>query len=474
MIKIINSKSNIALKKIINPRYYRGFFRLKSFIVITGILVFSLSFFACNEMDEIGLDLIDNPLQSSSTDTITLIAYTQMEDSLITNRNDLSLLGFINDPVFGKTGAGIYTEALPRKLPPTFAEIHPDSLRIDSVIMSMVYVGYFGDTTQTHHVRVFELDEVIPSDSTIYSNRQLETREEIMVYNAEFLPFPTDSVFLGIDNEPSKPQLRIRLDNELGRRFIEDQDTLGEMSINEDFRSYFKGFYLSIEELAQPGSMLFFNLRDSLSKFTIYYGTQGVEDQYTLNFFMSDPVARRYNHYEDFDHQFVDPNIETQIFNTDTLMGDSLLFVQSMSNFRVKIQLPYMQNFLEETQGDIAINSARLIIPVEDDYLQDTLELARNLLLFREDPLQPGNIISLDDQFVAPGYFGGQLDTLKREYSFNITRHLQGVIDDASMNTPLYLRVSGAAQNAGRVVLNGPGREQPMRLEIRYTQPNTN
>lgn len=473
MIKITNSKSNIALKKIINPRYYRGFFRLKSFIVI-GIMVFSLSFFACNEMDEIGLDLIDNPLQSNSTDTITLVAYTQMEDSLTTNKNELSLLGFINDPVFGKTSAGIYTEALPRKLPPTFADIHPDSLRIDSVILSMVYVGYFGDTTQTHHVRVFELDEVIPSDSIIYSNRQIETREEILVYNAEFLPFPTDSVYLGVDNKPSKAQLRLRLDNEFGRRFIEDEDTLSEMSINEDFRSYFKGFYVSLEELAQPGSMLFFNLRDTLSKFTVYYGTQGVENQYTLNFLMSDPLARRFNHYENFDHQFVDNNIRAQIHEGDTLQGDSLLFVQSMSNLRVKIQMPYMQDFMEGTQGNIAINSARLIIPVDDDYLQDTLELARNLLLFREDPLQPGNIINLDDQFVAPGYFGGQLDTLKREYSFNITRHLQGVIDDASLNTPLYLRVSGAAQNAGRVVLNGPGREQPLRLEIRYTQPNMN
>ncbi len=472
MIKIINSKSQIALKKILNPRFYRGFFRLNSFI-FAAILATSLSFFACNEMDEIGLDLINNPLQSNSTDTISLIAYTQTEDSLLTHQNDLSLLGFINDPVFGKTSASIYTEVLPRSLPPGITEIHTDSLRVDSVVLSMVYNGYFGDITQSHYVRVFELNEIVPSDS-IWSNRELEIRDEIMVYNPSFIPLPTDTVWLGADSIPAPAQLRIRLDTEFGKRFINDRDSLNQFTINDQFRAYFKGLHISMEELEQPGSMLYFNLRNSGSRLSIYYGTLGGTNQHTLDFHMDDPVGRRFNHYQNFNHQFVDNNIRAQIFEGDTLQGDSLLFVQSMSNLRVKIQMPYIQDFMEGTRGDIAINSARLIIPVDDEYLQDTLELARTLILFREDPLRPGVITNLEDQFVAPGYFGGSLDAEKREYSFNITRHLQNVIEDANQNTPLYLRVSGSAQNAGRVVLKGPGREQPLRLEIRYTQPNTN
>lgn len=470
MIKITNSKSNIVLKNFFNPRFYRGFFRLKS-LAIAGLLSLTLSFYACNDMDEIGLDLIDTPLQSD-LDTLPLVAYTQIEDSLLTHNTDISLLGFINDPVFGKTSAELYTEVLPRSLPPTIPDIPSDSLRIDSVVLSMAYNGYYGDITQTHHVRVFELDEGIPADS-IWSNRQLAAGNEILVENSAFLPLPGDTLYLGEDSARVPPQLRLRLDTELGRRFFNDRDSISEMTINDDFRNYLKGFVLKMEEPDQPGSMLYFNLSNSQSKLTVYYAEIEDEDNQNLEFLMNDPLARRFNHYQNFDYEFADQNIKAQIFEGDTLQGDSLLFVQSMSNFRVKILMPSVQNFMDEMQGDIAINQAKLIIPVDDDYIQDTLELARFLYLFREDPQEPGVLISLDDQFVGQEYFGGELDADKREYSFNVTRHFQGILNDDFANTPLYLRVSGSAQNAGRAVLKGTGRDNPLRLEIQYTQPNT-
>ncbi len=472
MIKIINSKPHIVLKKFFNPRSYRGFFRFNSLVVV-AVLAFSLNFFSsCNEFDdEIGLNLIDNRLQVSSTDTLTLIAITQSEDSLIARQADLHLLGFINDPVFGKTRASIYSEALPRDFPPTFEDIHPDSLLIDSVVLSIAYNGYFGDISQEQYVRVFELNDTIPLDS-VYTNRTLTVKQEIGVNNPSFLPLPEDSVTVGLDSIEMPPHLRINLDTEFGQRFFDDREILEGMSIYDDFRGYFKGFLITVDEIAEPGAMLYFNLGSAYSRLQVFYRKTGQANNHTFSLYLDDPLGRKFTHYDNFDHAFADNAIRAQVIEGDTLLGDSLLFVQSMSNFKVNIQMPYIEELLEGREGDIAINSAKLILPVDNEYLQDTLEIARSLFLYREDPEIPGEITNLDDQFVAPGYFGGALDEDKMEYVFNITQHLQAIFDDPSMNTPLIVRVSGSVQNAGRVVLKGPGRDNPLRIEIKYTQSN--
>ncbi len=142
-----------------------------------------------------------------------------------------------------------------------------------------------------------------------------------------------------------------------------------------------------------------------------------------------------------------------------------------MANYRVRIQLPYITNLLTGQSNQVAINSARLIFPIETDLLPDSINTATALILYRENPAKPGKIIPLDDQVVSSNYFGGFIDRRKMEYSFNITKHIQRVFEDPTLNTPLYLRVSNGVQIAGRVALKGPKRNNPLRLEIIYSQP---
>lgn len=438
---------------------------------------------SCNEFDSIGLDLIDNPLQFNSTDTVSLVAYTQIDDSLMATNADLHLLGFTNDPVFGKTRAGIYTEALPASLSIKFG-IPADSLVVDSVMILMAYNGYAGDTTITQTIRVFELDAEIPIDS-IYTNHTIPTRREIQVNNPTFLPRPTSKVFLGTDTIGKKPHLRINLDKEFGVRFIHTVDSLNDadniFSTAQDYRDFFKGFFITVDEVEQPGAMMYFNLFDqTYSTFQIYYRKLGAEKGSLYEIRLGNATARRYTNFENFEHSFVSNDIRAQVFDGDTLQGDSLLFVQSMSNFRVKIQLPYISELLDDQSSDFAINSARLVIPIDTSFELDSVETARSLILFREIPGSPGKLTFLSDQFVASGYFGGGINTSKMEYVFNITQHLQMILDDPSLNTPLYLKVNGSVQNAQKIVLKGPGRKDAqgkttgLKLEIKYTQPVTN
>jgi hypothetical protein len=132
-----------------------------------------------------------------------------------------------------------------------------------------------------------------------------------------------------------------------------------------------------------------------------------------------------------------------------------------------------MDDFIENRADDIAINSARLIIPVDPTYAIDSINIAQALILYREDGDNAGQLFSLSDQLVnIPGYFGGNYVSRTKEYSFNITRHLQMILENPELNTPLVLRVSGSIQNAGRVVLQGTERDNPLRLEIKFTQPS--
>ncbi len=476
MLKTINIKIYNILKKFNNPRHARGFFRFNSHILFLSLfMVSSLLFWSCSEeFDEMGLDLIDGNIQLGDT-VIPLMAHTQAEDSVPTYLANRHLLGFYSDDVFGKTQAGIYTEVLPMSMPVFFSDIHPDSLVIDSVVLSLAYDGYFGDKSVDHSIQVHEVSEVFPTD-TVYSSRSLSHQQQLQVMNPEFVPYPEDSLYVGPDSIHMPPHLRIRISNSLGERFFEDQDVLSNISTNDDFRDYFKGFYIVAEEMESTGAMLYFNLGSSYSRLQVFYSKMGDENYNTLEFAISDPLVRNYTYFNNFGYNNVAPEISQQL-EGDTLLGDSLIFVQSMANFRAKITLPDLDDLLDD-QGDLAINSARLILPVDNDMIQDPFGIASSMILLRENPNNPeGEFLSLTDQFIGQEYFGGRLNEDKGEYMFNITDHVQRLINQQLENKPLYLRVSGSVENAGRAVLKGPGRQEEenrMRLIIRYSKPETN
>jgi len=473
MIKIFYTKHLFILKKVFSPRFYRGFFRLSSHMFLLWAFALVVFLPSCNEVDSIGLDLIENRIQLSTSDTVTVVAYTQKEDSLSVTGAEFHLLGFTSDPVFGKINASIYTEALPTSLPASVVSISPDSLVVDSVVLSLAYAGYAGDLQTSFNVRVHELAEIIPLDS-IYSNKTLDTKRELTLNNPVLQPInPADTMYIGEDSIVAPAHVRLNMDEDFGRRFILHIDSLNELdagySTNDQFREYFKGFLIEVDEPDAPGAMLYFNLASSFSRFQVYYRALGSETQYAFAMPLGDALGRRFSHFDNFQDQFSSSLITAQL-QGDTLQGDSLLFVQSMATYRTKIQLPHLTQFIEDRDNEIAINSARLILPVEESLLPDSTFKALSLILFAEDPETPGRFVNLEDQFVAAGYFGGNLDEENSNYTFNITKHLQSILDDPTRITPLYLRVSGSFQNAGRIVLNGPKRENPMRLEIHYTQ----
>ncbi len=476
MIKISNPKHRVVLKKINNPRLSRGFFRFSRisavFLILAGLFISSCT----KELDSVGMDLIDDQLDLTFQTILPISAYTQIEDSIPSSIANLQLLGIYNDPVFGKTLASIYTEALPQSIPFDIpGTVSPESIVVDSVVLSIAYGGYFGDISTYQQLSIYELEDTVPA-GTIYSNRQLAHKPEPL-YSNQFLPKPNDSIqqIRALDTVLLPPHARFNLPLSFGRKFIDNSGVTSDLTSYQEYRGFFKGFYITVEDNSNPGAIVYFNLQSTLSRLEIHYHFILENDTIatSYSFPMYDQLNRRYSHFDNFDYTHASEEIQQQIFQGDTVAGIERTFVQSMSNFRTKIWLPEPEDLIDNSSGQIAINSARLYLPIDAELLQDDFDYASRLILLRGD--EKGDIVNLTDFELGVAYFGGALDEDKKEYSFNISRHFQKVLSGETPNYPLFLRASNSFENASRAVLKGPSREEnPMRLEIRYTQPGNN
>ncbi|MFA5781348.1 MAG: DUF4270 family protein, partial [Bacteroidales bacterium] len=136
--------------------------------------IFLLSFlFSCEEPDIVGLEVQppNDKMDVVFCDTITLVAYSVKEDSIRTDETVYNLLGSNYDPIFGKNSASFYSQA---RLSSNNANFGSNPV-LDSIVLSLLYKGIYGDTSAQQTVKVYELAENIYKDSVYYSNREILT-----------------------------------------------------------------------------------------------------------------------------------------------------------------------------------------------------------------------------------------------------------------------------------------------------------
>ncbi len=451
------------MKTNINPRSCGVFFAsiIKKAMAAAALL---FVFYSCTENDELGLDLVDSQLRLNTLDTLTITAMTVPDDSLPMNLGSSNVLGMINDPVFGQSRASIYTET---RLPENdlFLGENPS---LDSIHLVLAYTDGFYGTQQTHQtIQVYELSESFPDKDTLFSNIQIPYYPESITRDPEgffFRPVPTDSVL--VDTILQAPQIRIRLSDEFGQRFIDANET----PIYENVPNYleeFKGLHITIDdEMDGLGSKYRLNMLANLSSLELFYQAEGDTvsrmQRYPVNEF-----AKRSTRIEHFGYEEAEVALRMQLEEEDQQMADSLLFVQSLGLLRTNISFPHLEDLGEIPR--LLINKAELVMPVDTSFTTEHLPASQGLLLFRMD--ETGDLHFLEDYGLGSGYFGGELDEDHMVYRFNISKHIQGVIDGLRPNEELAAVVVGSSENMSRVVLKGPGRvENPMHLMIYYTE----
>ncbi len=414
-------------------------------------LALSGFFNGCKEPDDLGINVL--PVSDLSSlniaDTFSLQTTIVREDSIPSSNTSNSLLGAINDNVFGSSNAGFYTQVLLNSisLNPNFGT----NPVCDSIVLTLDYTGYYGDTTSEHSFTVSELSEDIHADSVYYSNKNFSISNTLGTLQTSDI-HPADSIVL--NGVVSDPHLRIKLDNTLGARFL-DPANAGNLSDNTTFLNFFKGIYVSDVIISGSGTILYFGLTKSMSKISLFYHNDA-EDSLQYDFLLNG--TGKINHYS---HDYSSAAFYSDL-NIPHLNSD-FCYVQSLAGIKTKIELPFLNNLIQN--GNISINKAEIITNLDNS---STATYAANPSLFLVGIDTAGKSYFLPDFIESTTGFGGTLTS--NSYTFLITRYIQQILSGTRTNNGLFLVSSGAASSAYRTIVGGSGNSTlKMKLRIQYT-----
>jgi hypothetical protein len=442
-------------------------FNAKLFAIILIAIIFN----SCKDPDDFGLEIQPQGdlLNLVFSDTTTILAYTIKDDSARTNYSIYTLVGSIKDPIFGSVQASFGTQFEP----PSFNITFGDSPVVDSMVLILAYNGYYGDTSTSQTIKVYELTEMLPKDS-IYSNYNPSFDNNTEIANLTHKPQPTTKIKIDTTYEPS--QLRIKLYNTFAEKFLKADTTAntGDYSSVEKFQEFFKGFYITATPVSSDGAICYFDLKKTvntklISKLVLYYHNSS-EDSLSQSFTVGRNCTK-FNKFEHNNYQDAAQLLKDQIDGNKSL-GDSLLYLQSMAGLSVKLGFPYLMNWY--TSGKIVINRAELVITVEENgtYIDD-YSAATKLALAGNDTANHYYFIIDDDTYSGGTFFGGSYNSTTKEYSFNITRQIQNFLSTNNPQNGLYLTISGKTVNATRVIIKGHKRSTGnLRLKLSYTKVN--
>jgi len=443
-----------------------GKLKNKIFISASLIAVILLSLFtSCNKKpDQVGLGLQPASAELSVVfdNSTGLFSHSLREDSVRTDVNVIKtgMLGSMLDPVFGKSTAEIFSQFRLAENGHNFGT----APIFDSLVLSLSYSSFYGDTMTNQTVRVFELNEDMNADTSYYSNQSIGDHG-VEIASSTFIPAPADSIMVG--GELQAPQLRIRLSDEFGQSIIDADPTV--FDDNEQWLEFMKGLRITTETVMADGGMLLFDMLAANTALTIYYRTG--EPQDTLDFaFLSNSNCARFTAYDHNEYLDASPAFKAQVLEGDTSAGSELIYLQGMGGVKAQIRLPDIMEFFKD--GPVAINEAKIIFNVFDDGSELVGPPQLGIAMIDEE----GDYIPLPDAGEVSSYYGGYLNATEDQYYFRISRHVQRVLTGETPNYPLALLITGASFRANRIILHGPGAiingDKKMVLNVTYTKVN--
>ena len=290
--------------------------------LIIGIV--ALCLFSCKKTpDTIGNDLIDdnNYINVFHTDTVEVLCHSYF-DSIRAKNVRYALLGSINDPVFGTTEAGFYTQFRFSSAGQSFGA----NPVLDSIVLQLSLDSYYGDTMTLQTVHVYELMDSISSSEPYYNYSTLPVGTIDLANGFQFRPRPkTTSHIYGTDTV-TQPIIRIPLSHELGNFLMQiDSSAYNNPDV---FKSHFKGLCLVCEAVGQNGAVSSINLtNNNLTRLQLYYH-DAATPQNALRYYYY--VTSSDNYFNHFDHDYTqgDPDFTQQLLQGNVGLGQERVYLQ--------------------------------------------------------------------------------------------------------------------------------------------------
>lgn len=436
----------------------------KQFITGLFAVLIVMLFGACNnEVTTIGEDTLDHLVGTDFMDTLTVQAYSYLEDTLNTTNLSANLVGDLHDPIFGDTRASIYSQFTLSGSSVNFGD-HP---QIDSVVLTMQLASYYGDTTSKVGIRVYQLQDAISSNGHYYSNSTIAHDNTPLNYSQTGYEIHPNSDVI-VDTGSYSPHIRIRLTNAFGQYLLNNQEHMNSV---EHFRNFFKGLCITaVSHTGSTGYMLITNMNSSLSGIVVYYHNDSKSSiKYTF------PCSNKCKRFNNFTHNYNasnSSNFTQEVLAGQHEIGAQQLFVQASAGVKTRITFPYLAKTFESLGKRVVINRAELVIT--DVSPNETFLVHPAALSIQGHKSADGSVsyIPDDSYYSNADYFGGTYNAAKHEYRFRVTSYVQGIISGTSnLANYLDLVVKGSGVRANRLVIGGTGLNDNnrLRLELSYT-----
>ena len=434
------------------------------FIACLSIFIFS----ACKEdKGNIGLgvqpedellntDYLETPVSARST----------LHDSLITSTVSVNMFGYLNDPVFGKTQAGIYTQFRLSDHSVNFG----DSVTVDSLVLTLVYAGYYGDTLNSLRVNVYELTGNLDKDKDYYAKSSLSHSSNSLTENPNLYISPTPSTKQ--DSSTSSYYLRIKLDKNFAVQKFVSQSGGNVYANDANFLEHFKGLFLEATGLTGNGCLVSLNMTHTLSRLTMYYNNSQ-EKGLKYYFNMNDSTVH-FGTINHFDYADAEQNLRGQL-NGDTTSTKEILYGQAGSGIKVVLNFPQLKETFKDKK--VVIHRASLVVSHKNDALNNYPNPSSMNLTYTDPASGIGYLLS--DYYLGlqyqNDYFGGKYNQINKEYVFNITQYIQELVDERGDDYPLNLSVIPSITHFSRLMIYGTHPNladdfnKRLRLKINYT-----
>ncbi|RBL88026.1 DUF4270 family protein [Chitinophaga flava] len=448
-------------------------FRNLSFVAASFALLYGAS--GCNESTILGQGLIPPGdfvnAQDTTINGIIANNILRYDSSLINgfNRYTKALGSITTDPVFGKTHAFVFMQV---GLPTSAFTFAGTGQTLDSVVLSLDYLGSKGDSSTSQTFRVYRMAEQgFTRDSNYAYNKPLAYNPGELLGTATITPLALrDSV--SVYGTKEAPQLRIKLSNSFGNDLLQ-QKSDGAFANDSSFRAYLKGFALVPDTTSGTNrNMMFFDMNNANTKLTVFY-KNSTQDSLRATFAFngsssahSNFIVRNYNGSE-----------AGRFINTGNANGDSILFLQSTPGLFTNLLIPNLENF-----PNAVINKAELVITqitVGSSDMNNIFAEPTNLSLVQYTG-SGDSIKNVIDFAMGAQYFGGDKKTITNfggvqvsQYTFNIGRFMQMLIKKQESNTGFKLRVVPTTfADVDRLKAGGTKLSQyNIKLRIIYTKP---
>lgn len=461
-------------------------------------LLISLFLFAsCNGPGKVGLDIDPaTQIQGTLLNTEPIISQTVKENDINTTNLTRHPLGYMVDPIFGKTESSIAMTVVPSILSYDFGT----APLLDSAILVLnLGTQFYGDTASSKYsIDVYQLTNTI----TQYKSNSVQAHNSTLLGNFNSLIFPNtpitirDVVIGKVDTSRSVPaQIRIPLD----KAFIQSKILSllpADLSTRNKFTDYFKGLYAEINKTTSTisptngGGIAFIDFSGTSSYLQLVYKKTNAaagKDTVSVNFpinINSGPITANIS------HDYTGTPVLTQLSNPTPSTPYTVTYTQALVGVKTKISFPNLINFTN-VYGKAVVNKAELVVDLSAGTYGSPFNAPQRLALYRWDIAeqsinvpdhdQPSQTNNGDFRALSDPVFGGYYDSLKNRYVFVVTSYVQDLIDKKKTDYGTFLaptalnqfQITPSATYAGRAVLGAfNGTTNRLKLNIYYTKIN--